>query len=126
MSTFQITVHIGDFEGTRFEEVEALVDTGATYTFVPRDLLEGLGVSATEERPFILANGQRTSYGMAWIRIRFDGREQPTQVIFGEPGSKPLLGAVTLEEYGLAVDPLNQKLVPTPGYLVGIIEDLSR
>ena len=27
-------------------------------------------------------------------------------------GSEPLLGAVTLEEMGLGVDPLNQRLVP--------------
>jgi len=122
MSTFSYTIEIGDFEGSSFEAVEALVDTGATYTFIPRDILERLGVSVAEERPFILANGQQAIYGMAWVRVRFDGREQPTPVIFGESGSEALLGAVTLEEFGLSVDPLNQRLVPTPGYLVGLRE----
>jgi clan AA aspartic protease len=122
MSTFYKEIEIGDFQGRSFETINALVDTGASYTLVPRDGLERLGVSPTEERTFVLANGQDVIYGMAWIRTRLDGREQPTQAIFGPIGSEPLLGAVTLKESGLSVDPLNQQLVPTRGYLVGIRE----
>lgn len=120
MGTFVYSVEIGDFDGRAFEEVEALVDTGATYTSVPRDTLEGLGVQPEDEAPFVLANGQTVTMGMAWIRIRIDGREQPTLAIFGEPGSTVLLGAFTLEGFRLGVDSVNQRLVPTPGYLVGL------
>jgi len=120
VSTFEYRIEVGNFDGTRFQEVTALVDTGATYTSVPRNILEGLGVSVTEERPFILANGERVMYGMAWIRIRLEGREQPTPAVFGEVGSEILLGAVTLEELGLGVDVVNQRLVPTPAYFVGL------
>jgi len=38
-------------------------------------------------------------------------------VIFGEPGSEPLLGAFTLEGFRLAADPVNRRLVPVPGLL---------
>ena len=112
-------------DGGEFFEVNALVDTGATCSSLPEDFLARLGVEPTVQRPFILANGQQISYGIAWVRIRLDGREQPTPVIFGERGSEPLLGAVTLEELGLAVDPVNRRLLPAPGYLVGIIEQDS-
>ena len=44
MGTFRITVEIADPRGQRFEAVEMLVDTGATFTKAPRDLLERLGV----------------------------------------------------------------------------------
>ena len=44
MGTFQITVEIADPLGQHFEAVEMLVDTGATFTKAPRDLLERLGV----------------------------------------------------------------------------------
>ena len=44
MGTFRITVEIADPRGQRFEAVEMLVNTGATFTKVPRDLLERLGV----------------------------------------------------------------------------------
>jgi aspartyl protease family protein len=123
MGTFRQQIEVGDFEGRRFTTIEALVDTGVSYTSIPRDVLEALRVEATENHRFVLANGQRVSYGMAWVRIRIDDREQPTPVIFGDIGSQVLLGAVTLEEFGLGVDPLNLRLVPVEGYLVGIRED---
>jgi aspartyl protease family protein len=120
LGTFTQPIEVGDFDGKRFEPVEAMVDTGASYTFIPSDLLQRLGVEPQEVRPFILANGQQVEYALAWVRVKLDGREQPTPVIFGEPGSQPLLGAVTLEEFGLAADPVNRRLVPAPLYLVGI------
>ena len=120
MGPFLYPIEVGDFEGRRFEELNALVDTGATYTSVPRDTLERLGVEPEEEASSILANGQSVSLGMAWIRIRLGGREQPSLVIFGDPGSTVLLGAFPLEGFRLGVDAVNRQLIPAPGYLVGI------
>ena len=120
MGTFRQTIEVANFERREFISLEALVDTGATYTAVPRDLLARLGVEPEEERPFVLANGQRVTYGMAWVRVRLNEKEQPTPVIFADAGSTTLLGAVTLEEFGLAVDPVNRKHVPVAGYLVGL------
>ena len=122
MSTFQQSIEVGDLDGARFRPVDAMVDMGATYSSIPRDVLSELAVTPSEERPFILANAQRVFYGFGWIRVRLEGREQPTPVIFADLGSPPLLGAVTLEEFGLAVDPVNRRLVPAEGYLVGIRE----
>ena len=34
MGTFNVTIEIGDLNGQRFTEMEALVDTGATATMV--------------------------------------------------------------------------------------------
>lgn len=121
MGTFHYSMEVGDFDGVRFERLDALVDTGATYTSVPGDVLERLGVSPEEEANFILANGQSVRMGMAWVRARLNDREQPTIVIFGEPGSAILLGAFTLEGFRLRVDSVNKRLIETPGYLVGIV-----
>lgn len=125
MGAFRRELEFGATEDGEFFEVSALVDTGATYSSLPAEFLARLGVEPSEQRPFILANGQRVSYGIAWVRVRLDGREQPTPVIFGERGSEPLLGAVTLEEFGLGVDPVNRRLVPMPGFLVGLQEDVA-
>lgn len=126
MGTFRYTIDVGDFQGSRFESTEALVDTGATYTSVPRDFLERLGVSVQEERPFILANGHSVLYGIAWVRVRLEGREEPTIVVFGDPGSQALLGAFTLEGFGLGVDAVNRRLVPTPAFLVSLMPNESQ
>lgn len=117
MGSFRVQIEIGDPGGNRLETIQALVDTGATYTWVPRDLLERLGIRPEEERPFLLADGRQVMYSIAWVRIRIDGRSQPTIAVFGDPGSEPLLGVFTLEGFGLAADPVNRRLMPVPGLL---------
>jgi hypothetical protein len=42
----------------------------------------------------------------------------PTIVIFGDPGSEALLGAVTLEEFSLGVDPVEKRLAPVVALLM--------
>jgi predicted aspartyl protease len=63
----------------------------------------------------LLATGETVvrDIGRTWVRI--DGRMEMTIVVFGDDGAPPLLGAVTLEEFGLGVDPVG--LVPVPGLL---------
>ncbi len=41
-------------------------------------------------------------------------------VVFGDAGTQFLLGAVSLEEFGLGIDPVARKLVPVPGYIVSV------
>ncbi|MHB8682961.1 MAG: aspartyl protease family protein [Dehalococcoidia bacterium] len=117
MGTCNVTIHAGDPGRTRFEPVEALVDTGASYTMLPAALLRRLDVPVTGSRPFVLASGERITreVGQTWVRV--DGREVMTVVAFGDDGGPSLLGAVTLEEFGLGVDPLGQKLIEVPGLL---------
>lgn len=117
MGIVRYSIEVGDFGGARFEPLEVLVDTGATYTWIPRDILERLGVTPEESRPFVLADGREVAYDVAWVRIRIDGRSQPSLCIFGEPDTQPLLGVFTLEAFGLGVDPVNRRLVQERGYL---------
>ena len=117
MGHFRVGAEIGPLSGERFVSVEALVDTGATYTWVPRDVLEDLGVQAQEERPFVLADGREVRYPVAWITIGLLGRVQPTIAVFGERATEPILGVVTLEEFLLAADPVHRRLVSVPGLL---------
>ena len=46
--------------------------------------------------------------------MRLDGRSRHTACGFGDEGTEPLLGAVTLEEFALGVDPVNGRLLPMP------------
>lgn len=58
MGTFGYPIEIGPLSGDRWDKVEALVDTGATYTGIPRPVLDGLGITPTDRRTLRLANGQ--------------------------------------------------------------------
>ena|SRR5207302_5263247 len=119
MGIFVVPIAVSDDSGSRFESVEAMVDTGASYTWIPRPTLEALGHTPEDDREFELADGRRISYGVKSIRVRIDSKSTPTWVVFGEPGTDPLLGAVILQEMGLGVDTLNERLIPVPGRLGG-------
>ncbi len=97
--------------------VQALVDTGASYSMLPGALLRELGVQSRGRRPFVLASGAMMTreVGQTWVRV--DGHEVMTIIVFGDDAGPTLLGAVTLEEMGLGVDPLGQKLMEVPGLL---------
>ena len=117
MGHFHVPVQVGSRSERGFASLDALVDTGATYTWVPRDVLDAVGVVPKDEWPFLLADGREVRYHVAWAQIRIAGREQPTIVVFGVPGSEPILGVVTLEEFLLAADPVHRRLIPVPGLL---------
>lgn len=113
MGTFSNRIEISDPSGERFEQVEALVDTGARYTVVPGALLRSLGIGRHTTEDFKLADGRITQMdiGQTWVRI--DGRSVITLVVFGDEDARSLLGAYTLEGLALSVDPSNQRLIPT-------------
>ena len=56
MGTFRVNIEIGDPQGQSYESIEALVDTGATHTLLPRNLLIELGVKPIERVSFQLAD----------------------------------------------------------------------
>lgn len=118
VGTFKVTVEIGDPQGQRWEAVEALVDTGASYSWVPASILQGLGVEPTIRFPFILADGRQIERDMAETQARLDGQVRTTLVVFGDEGTQPLLGSFTLEAFGLAADPVNGRLISVPGLLM--------
>lgn len=115
MSFFRVNIDICDLHGLRFETVEALVDTGASDTRVPRPLLERLGVQPLERWPFRIADERIIEYDVGQTHVRIAGRTRYANVVFGDEGSQPLLGASTLESFGLGVDPKGHRLIPVPG-----------
>ncbi len=118
METFSVAIGIGDLRGERFEEIEALVDTGATTTVIPGSTLRRLGIVPAKRETFEYAGGERVELDMAEAKARVEGRETTTRVIFAEDGTTALLGAYTLEGVLLGVDPYNQKLIPVRGLMM--------
>jgi clan AA aspartic protease len=118
MGVFTVPIEIGNLEGTRFERLEALVDSGASHTRVPRSALQRLGITPKERLPFTIADESTIEYDVGDAPIRINGRTRYTPVVFGDDDSQPLLGATTLEIFHLGVDPLHQRLIPVTGLLM--------
>ena len=76
-------------------------------------LLRELGVAPMGKRRFLLADGRRVFMDYGEARATVDGENVTTVVVFGEDDAPPLLGAYTLEGLALAVDQVEQRLVPT-------------
>jgi predicted aspartyl protease len=99
--------------------VEFLIDSGAIYSVVPAAILDELGVQPTKTQDFRLADGSKISRRKGVALFRFEDLVGGADVIFGEPGDSNLLGAFTLEAFGLALDPLRRELHPLPMILAG-------
>ena len=97
--------------------LDLLVDTGATWTMLPEEIVRRLGLSAARQRAVTLASGERVTYPAGQVAIELDREQLITVFLEGPPGCLALLGAVTLEEFGLAPDPVRKTLVPVGGLL---------
>ncbi len=117
MGTFTHLIHIGNLSGGEFVEVEALVDTGTTYTSLPAGVLNRLGVEQAGSRRFELADNRIVEYPIGQARIRLLGEELIVLVVFAPDETDPLLGATALELFSLGVDPVNQRLIPVPALM---------
>ncbi len=102
---------MGDQRVLAWETVDALVDTGPTYTWVPRHVLEGLDVRPQFQREFETADGRVVQRDLAVTMVRWDSDTMPTLVVFGGNDDAVLLGAYTMEGFSLAPDPVNQQMI---------------
>jgi predicted aspartyl protease len=91
---------------------DVLVDTGSEYTWVPRRVLEELGITAERKQGFVVADGRRIDRDIGYALVRAAGSEAPDLVVFAEEGDMSLLGAHSLEGLNLKIDPVSKELVP--------------
>lgn len=96
-------------------QVEALVDTGATFMCVTEEIATQLGFDVTEvsQQVVTLADGHmRKVPKIAPIEITFENRAYVTEAIV--LGNEPLLGVIPLEAMDLIVDPRRQMVAVNP------------
>jgi len=92
--------------------VRFLVDSGASYTVLPKNVWKKLGLKPRREESFTLADGSQVTRKVSECEIAISEQEGHTPVILGETEDQPLLGVVTLEEFGLILNPFTRKLQP--------------
>jgi predicted aspartyl protease len=94
------------------ELADTLVDTGSEYSWIPRDVLETLGIAVERAQRFRTADGRVVHRVMGYAIIHAGGTRTSDEVVFAEPGDMVLLGAHTLEGLNLRVDLKSKQLVP--------------
>ncbi len=113
MGMFEVSVRLSSLLAPdRSSEISLLVDTGATISWIPQEVLQNLGVTPYSRLPFSLADGRRLERDITAVLVQIDARKAPIEVAFAEAGETAVLGATALEGLGLMVDPVAKKLVP--------------
>jgi len=114
MGVFRTTIEVQNLDmlGPRKALPETMVDTGSEYTWIPRRVLEELGIRAQRKQAFELADGRRIERDIGYALVRAGGTEAPDLVVFAEAGDMTLLGAHSLEGLNLKIDPIRKELVP--------------
>ncbi len=96
------------------EILDFLVDSGAIYSVVPSPVLQKLGIRPLGEQVFRLADGTKILRKKGGAFFKLGDKFGVADVIFGEEGDSTLLGALTLEALGLALDPIRRELRELP------------
>ena len=118
MGTFSYPITVRNpATGARIQ-LDALVDTGATFTVVPASSLRGLGIDPVRSVEAELANGSVMQLPLGYAEVQIDGQSAQVLCGFGPEDVQPLLGATTLELLLLAPDPVRKTLVPIRALLM--------
>lgn len=101
----------GRRKDVRKVELDALVDTGATFPALPRDVVEVLGLPKLDETVAETAEGVKRVELMANAVVKIEDRLAQSPVIVRPKGTTPLIGVVVLEQMGYRVDLTTGKLI---------------
>jgi len=107
-------VRFGSEDGATWEGYRTLVDTGATHCLVPVSVVARLQGRLFQRAPGLLADGSVQERDIVYLQVQVDASLPPvlTTVMVGDESAPFLIGAVALEQLGLGLDPLSQKLIP--------------
>ena len=96
----------------KLENVRFLVDSGATYSLLPKVAWEAIELKPKRKLSFTLADGTSVERSVSEAFVILPQGEAHTPVILGEEGDEALLGVVTLEILGLVFNPFDRTLHP--------------
>jgi clan AA aspartic protease len=105
-------------EEVRSIEVEAIVDSGAVCTTLPKSLAKKLGLKIARKQYARYANGKRELVGVSEpVRVELEGRSASDDALV--LGQEVLIGQTVLEKTDLLVDCKRRRLVP--GHPGGVV-----
>lgn len=117
MGIVHVEIEVVPVTGGETERHVVLVDTGASYLSLPGSVLGRLGYRPLDTQRVIFATGQSAVWSVTEVKVRLADRERTVIAFFADDAAPKLIGAQTLESFGLGVDPLGRRLVPVDAYL---------
>lgn len=96
--------------GKEPKTVRALVDTDATYTVVPRRLIEELGIKGLGTFINVITAKGPAKLEEAMVVMEIMGERRNQIVLISDDIDLVIIGVMTLESMGFRVDPITGKL----------------
>ena len=98
----------------RMAQVDALVDTGATYLCLPPSVIERLGLLYSHTQAVRTANGTVEQKLFKGADVTIDDRSTEAVVMENDESTPALIGYLILEALDYVVDPRGKQLIPNP------------
>lgn len=114
MGILRVTIGVESHHrrGVVIDLPDTMVDTGSEYTWIPRQVLDGLGITVERIEHFVTADGRMLARELGYAIVHAGGTRTIDEVVFADPGDMTLLGAHTIEGMNLRVDLKTKRLVP--------------
>lgn len=77
------------FKQTKEISGDFLVDTGAHYTVLPKEMVEKLGIKKSFDQEFVLADGKIIKRSVGSALIKFEEKEGAIMVVLGKKAIIP-------------------------------------
>jgi len=104
-------------DAVRSIEVDALADTGAIELCIPEELVEVLGVTVMRHRRVTVADGRKLEVAIVGpLEVEVLGRGTFADAIVLPRGTRPLLGALQMEQLDLVVVPRTGEVIGNPAH----------
>lgn len=110
MGITRITAKVGN--GKAATDVDFIVDSGVTYSLLPKSVWHKLKLKSSRTMKFALADGTIIKRNISETKFEYKGISSTSPVILGEDKDDALFGAVTLETMGLMLNPFSRELLP--------------
>jgi predicted aspartyl protease len=113
MSAFRLNVCATNpkHEDMKSPAVDCLVDARSDLSWLPKEVLEGIGVMPRKSRSFRMADGKLLSRQVGYVILSCGEFETSDEVVYAEPGDMKLLGVRALEGFGAMADPIGHRLI---------------
>lgn len=99
----------------RMCEIQALIDTGAVRSVLPKAIVQQLGLRIRSQQTAKYADGREEMVGVTEpVIIEIEGRETTEAALV--TGDEVLIGQTVLETLDFLVDCKNQRLIPNPAH----------
>ena len=118
MGLFRVKIEIGHPVDRRFEEIEAVVDTGAFCSMFPASASGRMGVAPDIEREFTLADGRKQTYPMGEGNVPLGRAGSAPAPSYSGRRACAFWARSPCRALGLFADTTHHRLIPAPELLL--------